>query len=99
MIEIREYNYKDENLDCDCCVCDRYTKDFVIDFGRYKTTVCEECLKFIVNKMRKSTEIKFCRDCKYAKWTGGYVNYLKCEKNDIEIVSNDRACNIFKEKK
>ena len=98
MIEFREYDYRDEDLDCDCCVCDCGTKDFVIDFGRYKTTVCQECLKFIIEKIKKSKEVKFCRNCKHAKLTGGYVNYLKCEINDIEIIRADRACNKFKEK-
>ena len=99
MVQFREYDYRDEDLDCECCVCDSETRDFVIDFGRYKTTVCQKCLDFITNQIEKSKKVKFCRDCKYAKLTNNYITYLKCEINNIEISSKDRACTNFKEKK
>ena len=65
-MEIRRYEeWCDEHMNTDCCVCGDSNCDFVLDFGNYKTTVCEECIDRLAKELLDCKKIKICRHCKY----------------------------------
>ena len=67
-MKIRLYeSWQDENMNRDCCVCDIEPGLFVIDFGNYKTMICEKCVDRFIDKLQKCKKTKICGHCKYRK--------------------------------
>lgn len=103
-MDIRTYNYwSDDNINHDCCICDRYSKEFVLDFGNYKTTICKGCLEELINKAQKAQKTMFCRECKYRQVQKPYSEWFKCsceksKKYDCDADYLDVACECFEDK-
>lgn len=98
-MEIRLYEeWCDENINTDCCVCGDSTQAFVIDFKNYKTTICDDCIQTLIDKLEDCKNMKVCRKCEY-RVLKGFCFICSCEtsKNFNECKSfNDVGCDRFK---
>lgn len=103
-LKIREYeSWHDENINNECCVCYYDTKDFVLDFGNYKTTVCKGCLDQLIKKIEECKKINFCRDCKYRNTENYQYSGFKCSCEKSARFTHcldyyERGCDHFEEK-
>ena len=102
-MKIREFNYTDDNMDNDCCICDEQTADYVIDFNNFKVTLCKQCIDNFMQKLQQAKQQKFCRECSYRKRKGEgdfcwfVCNCPKSKEFDCPISTNKCACEYFKE--
>ena len=102
---IRKYElWQDESINTDCCICGNDTRDLVLDFGNYKTTICEECLDNLIEQAENCKSVYSCRHCKY-KERGHYpgpIYKCTCEKSKIfnqDIGYYQLGCECFEKRK
>lgn len=103
-MEIREFDYTDENMINDCCICGGSTADYVIDFKNFKTTLCKECIDNFIQQLQQAKQQKFCRECSYKKRKGEddfcwfICGCSKSKKFNWSVSANEWACNHFNER-
>ena len=97
-MEIRLYeSWQDENMNRDCCVCDIEPGTFVIDFGNYKTMICEKCVDRFIDELQKCKKTKICGSCKYRKQLGFGFKCSCSESKNFNDYANytDKGCDHF----
>ena len=98
-MEIRLYeSWQDENMDTDCCECNTVPGLFVMDFGNYKTTVCENCIDDLIHKLEECKKFKICGYCNHRKRLG-FSFKCSCGKSknwNQEACYYEKACEYFK---
>lgn len=103
-MKIREFNYTDENMINDCCICGEQTADYVIDFNNFKVTLCKYCIDKFIQELQQAKQQKFCRECSYKKRNGKddfYWFTCGCSESKefgCSLLSNQWACKYFNEK-
>lgn len=97
-MKIRVYEeWQDENMNSDCCVCNDEPGIFVIDFGNYKTTLCEKCIDRFIDELQKCKKVKICGHCKYRN-EPEFGFKCTCEKTNMfnyHVAYTDYACKHF----